>query len=82
MRFFIFYRQKGAVMTDFGSIISPSELKLQKSRQMQSRVDEFRSLITPLIVKPEKLKRYGSVGDGGYVLPINAVKKSTFLISS
>lgn len=68
-------------MTDFGSIISPSELKLQKSRQMQTRVDEFRSLITPLIVKPEKLKRYGSVGDGGYVLPVNAVKKSTFLIS-
>lgn len=79
--FFIFYRQRGAVMTDFGSIISPSELKLQKSRQMQTRVDEFRSLITPLIVKPEKLKRYGSVGDGGYVLPVNAVKKSTFLIS-
>ena len=79
--FFVFYRQRGAVMNSFRSIISPSELKLQKSKLMQSRVDEFRSLIIPVIVKPEKLKRYGSVGDGGYVLPINAVKKSTFLIS-
>lgn len=79
--FFVFYRQRGAVMNSFRSIISPSELKIQKSKLMQSRVDEFRSLIIPVIVKPEKLKRYGSVGDGGYVLPINAVKKSTFLIS-
>lgn len=79
--FFVFYRQRGAVMNSFRSIISPSELKLQKSKLMQSRVDEFRSLIIPVIVKPEKLKRYGSVGDGGYVLPINSVKKSTFLIS-
>ena len=78
---FVFYRQRGAVINSFGSITSPSELKLQKSKLMQSRVDEFRSLIIPVIVKPEKLKRYGSIGDGGYVLPINAVKKSTFLIS-
>lgn len=68
-------------MNSFRSITSPSELKLQKSKLIQSRVNEFRSLIIPVIVKPEKLKRYGSVGDGGYVLPKNAVKKSKFLIS-
>ena len=79
--FFLFFHQRGAVINSFRSITSPSELKLQKSKLMQSRVDEFRSLIIPVIVKPEKLKRYGSVGDGGYVLPTNAVKKSTFLIS-
>lgn len=78
---FILYRQRGATINNFKSITSPHELILQKSKLMQSRVDEFRSLIVPVIVKSEKLKRYGSVGDGGYVLPINAVRKSTFLIS-
>ena len=78
---FVLYRQRGATFNNFKSITSPYELKLQRSKNMQSRVDEFRSLIIPMIVKPEKLKRYGSVGDGGYVLPVNAVKKSTFLIS-
>jgi hypothetical protein len=78
---FIFFQQRGAVVNSFKSITSPNELKLQKSKVMQSRVEEFRSLIYPIIVKKEKLKRYGSVGDGGYVLPINAVDKSKFLIS-
>lgn len=78
---FIFFKQRGAIINEFKSITSPSELKLQKSKIMQARVEEFRSLINPIIVKKEKLKRYGSVGDGGYVLPINAVNKSNFLIS-
>jgi hypothetical protein len=78
---FLFFQQRGAVVNNFKSITSPNELKLQKSKIMQSRVEEFRSLINPIIVKKEKLRRYGSVGDGGYVLPINAVNKSKFLIS-
>ena len=78
---FLFFQQKGATVNNFKSITSPTELKLQKSKIMQSRVEEFRSLIIPIIVEKKKLKRYGSVGDGGYVLPINAVNKSKFLIS-
>lgn len=78
---FIFFQQRGAVVNNFKSITSPNELKLQKSKILQSRVEEFRSLIKPIIIKKEKLKRYGSVGDGGYVLPVNAVNKSIFLIS-
>jgi hypothetical protein len=78
---FLFFQQRGAVVNNFKSITSPNELKLQKSKIIQSRVEEFRSLINPIIVKKEKLRRYGSVGDGGYVLPINAVNKSKFLIS-
>ena len=78
---FIFFQQRGAVVNNFKSITSPNELKLQKSKILQSRVEEFRSLINPIIVKKEKLKRYGSVGDGGYVLPVKAVNKSIFLIS-
>jgi len=79
--FFIFFQQRGAALNNFKSITSPNELKLQKSKIMQSRVEEFRSLINPIIVKKEKLKRYGSIGDGGYILPVNAVSKSRFLIS-
>jgi hypothetical protein len=78
---FIYFFERGAAINNFKSITSPNELKLQKSKIMQSRVEEFRSLIKPIIIKKEKLKRYGSVGDGGYVLPINAVNKSKFLIS-
>ena len=78
---FILYSQRGAVVNNFRSITSPKELKLQKSKIMLHRIEEFRSLISPIIVKKEKLKRYGSVGDGGYVLPVNAVNKSNFLIS-
>jgi hypothetical protein len=78
---FLFFQQRGAVVNNFKSITSPNELKLQKSKIMQSRVEELRSLINPIIVKKEKLRRYGSVGDGGYVLPVNAVNKSKFLIS-
>ena len=78
---FLFFQQRGAVVNYFKSITSPNELKLQKSKFMQSRVEEFRTLVNPIIVKKEKLKKYGSVGDGGYVLPISAVNKSKFLIS-
>ena len=78
---FIYFFERGAAINNFKSITSPNELKLQKSKIMQSRVEEFRSLIKPIIIKKEKLKRYGSVGDGGYVLPVNAVSKSKFLIS-
>ena len=78
---FIYFFERGAIVNNFKSITSPNELKLQKSKIMQARVEEFRSLINPIIIKREKLKRYGSVGDGGYVLPINAVNKSKFLIS-
>jgi hypothetical protein len=81
MMLFLFFQQRGARINSFHSVISPNELNLQKSKIMQSRVEKFRVLINPIIVKKEKLQRYGSVGDGGYVLPINAVNKSKFLIS-
>jgi hypothetical protein len=37
--------------------------------------------LRPIILEANKLKRYGSVADGGYMIPVNAVDKSKFLIS-
>ena len=47
---FIFFQQRGAIVNNFKSITSPNELKLQKSKTMQARVEEFRSLINPIII--------------------------------
>lgn len=79
--FLIFYLKRGTTLSYFKSVTSPKELSLQKSKIMQSRVEEFRKLIIPIILNQGQLKRYGSIADGGYVLPLKAVRKSKFLIS-
>jgi len=77
----VFYLQRGATVNKFKSITSPEELHLQKSKKMQLRIEEFQKLVRPLILPKNQLKRYGSLGDGGYVLPINAVKRAKYLVS-
>ena len=78
---FVYFSEKGAIINNFNSITAPKEIFLQKSQEMQLRMEEFQSLIRPVLLKREQLKRYGSIADGGYVLPISVVNKSKFLIS-
>jgi hypothetical protein len=42
---------------------------------------ELKTLLNPIILKSNLLKRYGSTFDGGYVIPKIAIEKSHFLIS-
>ena len=79
--FLLRYKQRGAVVNIFKSIISPAELNVQYSIVLHKRVLELKTLLSPIILKHNLLKRYGSTFDGGYVIPKIAIEKSHFLIS-
>lgn len=83
LRFFMFlvFRSRGSVISPFGSMISPTEFTIQNSPKMQSRLSEFKELVRPVVLPSKELKRYGSKGDGGYVVARAAIRKSKFLIS-
>jgi hypothetical protein len=78
---FIRYKNKGALINQWGSILSPQEVRIQRSQMLGERTRNLLSYLMPTILEIDKFKRYGSVADGGYVVPINAVNNSNFLIS-
>lgn len=82
-RFFILIvlRKRGSIINHLGSVISPTDFSFQTSKKMAHRVGQFKNLIRPIILKQNKMKRYGSKGDGGYVVSKKAIEKSSFLIS-
>jgi hypothetical protein len=77
----ILYKKRGSIINRWGSITSPRELEIQRSLLLGERARSLVTYLRPIILEVNKLKRYGSVADGGYVIPINAVNNSKFLIS-
>ena len=65
--FFLFWSREG-LENSFGSFISPSELGLQHNLDLAPEIMRFNQLLRPKRLKNRTLKRYGSVGDGGYFL--------------
>ena len=77
----VFNKERGSVINQWGSITSPSELEIQRSPHLGERARSLVSNLSPTILEVDQLKRYGSVADGGYVVPVNAINNSKFLIS-
>ena len=77
----VLYKKRGAVVNSWGSITSIRELEIQRSPQLGERARQLVSFLAPTILGMDQLKRYGSAADGGYVVPINSVSNSKFLIS-
>ena len=76
----VLYKKRGLI-NSWGSITSPRELEIQRSPLLGERSKSLVTYLRPIILEVDKLKRYGSVADGGYMIPINAVNNSKFLIS-
>ena len=77
----VLFKKRGSIINGWGSITSPQELEIQRSSKLGERARSLASYLSPTILEIEQLKRYGSVADGGYVVPINAISNSKFLIS-
>ena len=77
----VVYRKSGSIINRWGSITSPRELEIQRSPLLGERSRSLVSYLRPTILEAELLKRYGSVADGGYFIPVKAVNDSKFLIS-
>lgn len=77
----VFNKERGSVINQWGSVVSPQELRYSRSIILAERALHFKELIKPTILEVGQLKRYGSVADGGYVLPVSAINNSKFLIS-
>lgn len=77
----LWFLKRGAVINNFGSIISPGEIQIRESLNLQKRVAYFKKLICPEPIEKNELKKYGSRSDGGYILPKSIVRTSNFLIS-
>ncbi len=69
------------MINQWGSIVSPQEVRIQRSPLLGERARSLVSYLRPITLEINKLKRYGSITDGGYVVPANAVNNSKFLIS-
>ena len=69
------------MINQWGSIVSPQEVRIQRSPQLGVRARDLVNHLTPIILGVDELKRYGSIADGGYVVPVNAINNSKFLIS-
>lgn len=78
---YLLMKEKGSVVTGFGSIISPRDLAIRRSIKLSNRMADFKKLIIPVVLSNKDVRRYGSKGDGGYFVATRAVKKSEFLIS-
>ena len=77
----VLYRERGSIVNRWGSITSPRELEIQRSALLGERSRNLVAYLMPTILEMDELKRYGSVADGGYVIPIKTVNNSNFLIS-
>ena len=77
----VFNKERGSIINQWGSTISPRELRYIRSTVLAERMQKFKESIEPRILNVGELKRYGSIADGGYVVPVNAINNSKFLIS-
>jgi hypothetical protein len=78
---FFWFSIRGAVLNNFGLIISPNEIRVRESIKFQNRVADLKELIRSEPIIKTGLKKYGSRLDGGYVSPKSVVKISNFVIS-
>jgi hypothetical protein len=78
---FVLNGERGTFINQWGSAISPKELRYIRSTVLAERMQQFKELIEPRILNVGELKRYGSIADGGYVVPVNTINNSKFLIS-
>jgi len=77
----VLYKKRGSIINRWGSITSPRELEIQRSPHLGETARSLVLYLTPRILNVGELKRYGSIADGGYVVPVNAINNSKFLIS-
>jgi hypothetical protein len=77
----VIYRKSGSIINRWGSITSPRELEIQRSLFLGERARSLVSYLKPIILEVELLKRYGSIADGGYVIPVTAINHAKFFIS-
>lgn len=75
------YWQRGAQYNKYGSVVSPSELYIQRDKQLGIRARQFCNLMSPANIPSGCLKRFGPIGDGGYFLPWNILDHAQYLIS-
>ena len=74
------FRERSSVRNRFNSLLSPREYKLQITPHLKRNIKALISVIAPKGTNL-KLKRFGGLGDGSYVLPQKYVTKGTYLIS-
>jgi len=74
------FRERSSVRNRFNSLLSPKEYKLQITPHLERNIKALISVIAPKGTNL-KLKRFGGLGDGSYVLPQKYVTKGTYLIS-
>jgi hypothetical protein len=74
------FRERSSVRNRFNSLLSPREYKLQITPHLERNIQALISVIAPKGTNL-KLKRFGGLGDGSYVLPQKYVTKGTYLIS-
>ena len=74
------FKERSAVRNRFDSLFSPREYKLKVTPLLEGKIQTLISVIAPKGTNL-KLKRFGGLGDGSYVLPQKYVTKGTYLIS-
>ena len=74
------FRERSSVRNRFNSLLSPKDYKLQITPHLKRNIKALISVIAPKGTNL-KLKRFGGLGDGSYVLPQKYVTKGTYLIS-
>jgi hypothetical protein len=74
------FRERSSVRNRFNSLLSPKDYKLQITPHLERNIEALISVIAPKGTNL-KLKRFGGLGDGSYVLPQKYVTKGTYLIS-
>ena len=77
---FFLFRERSSVRNRFNSLLSPKDYKLQITPHLERNIQALISVIAPKGTNL-KLKRFGGLGDGSYVLPQKYVTKGTYLIS-
>jgi hypothetical protein len=75
------YLQKGAVLNRFYSLLSPQEYSNSNSTSNEYLVKRTLFLLAPNRYTG-KLQRYGGIGDGSYVVPVEFINKNSYLISA
>jgi hypothetical protein len=76
----ILFGSRGGLWTLSGSFLSPKQYEETKSQQMENRAKILFDLIAPYATRGN-FGRYGSKGDGGYVLLNSDIAESNYLIS-
>ena len=62
------FRERSSVRNRFNSLLSPRDYKLQITPHLERNIQALISVIAPKGTNL-KLKRFGGLGDGSYVLP-------------